>query len=220
MTVARHLRLIATTAQLDDPIATIAARMHQAGIDCAPVLDDHGRLLGLVTARDFALEVVGKGLDPATTSVRDVMQRDVATVLLDASAEQALSLMREHRTQRLLVLDDHRKLLGMVWLYDIAEAIVGPFGQLEDTNLGIGDENRVIAVRARDVVILRRPPASVLAAMHAADSARKQEQAKFEPKAAGRSVPLGNRWRRQLRHKCRGRWCSGGKSCEHPGSNR
>ena len=191
MTVARHLRLIATTAQLDDPVATIAARMHQAGIDCAPVLDDHGRLLGLVTARDFALEVVGKGLDPATTSVRDVMQRDVATVLLDASAEQALSLMREHRTQRLLVLDDHRKLLGMVWLYDIA-----------------------------DVVILRRPPASVLAAMHAADSARKQEQAKFEPKAAGRSVPLGNRWRRQLRHKCRGRWCSGGKSCEHPGSNR
>lgn len=212
MTVARHYRLIDATAQPQDAVADVALRMRRARIDCAPVLDERGRLLGLVTARDLALEVLGAAKDPATTPVQEVMRRDIPTVTLDAPLDEALERMREHRTQRLLVVDDHKTLFGILWLYDVANAIVGSDDEGGPEGTPEFDDGQLVAVRARDIVILRRPPATVVQAMERLEAARAVE-------ALGPLTPPPEPFVMQRRpfaerHVCRGRWCRGGPDCE------
>lgn len=205
MTVARHLRLIDTTAQPDDTAAAVGLRLFTTGGTCAPVLDRTGRLLGLVTANDLACT----GCDPKTTPVRALMQRHVETILLDAPATQALARMRERRTQLLLVVDERRTLYGTVWLYDLAEGVLGRFGELEDRHQNDGDETSQHDERAGEAVLLQRRGTAVHFAMQALREARDGK-----PTEASKATSALEPVRRCRRHICRGRWCRGGPSCE------
>ncbi|MEQ1634506.1 MAG: CBS domain-containing protein, partial [Planctomycetota bacterium] len=205
MTVARHLRLIDTTAHPNDTATALRARRHKNGSNCAPVLDRRGRLLGLVTARDLVPDAVATGCDPDTTTVRSMMQRHVETILLDATATQALARMRERRTQYLLVVDERRRLYGIVWLYDLAEDVPGPFGELEDRLQNEGDVAFGQRAHGGDAALLHHPPAAVLFAMQAMQNARGQRLSGGQ-KASGAQETV----RRCRRHICRRRWCRGG----------
>ncbi len=74
---------------------------------------------GLVTERHVVARVVAEALDPAQARVRDVMQRDVATVRLDEPAEEIEALLRRRRTRYVPVVGA-RGLLGMISLGDLA----------------------------------------------------------------------------------------------------
>src|SRR5512133_1997379 len=78
-----------------------------------------GEVQGIFSARDVVAGVVAEGRDPATVTVADVMSRDVATVTLDASSQQAEALLRARRVRYLPVVGP-RGLLGIVSLGDIA----------------------------------------------------------------------------------------------------
>lgn len=211
MTVARHYRLIDATALPAETAATVAARLREHHIDCAPVLDEKGRLLGLVTARDLALDVLGQRADPEAVLVRDVMRKDPPTIALDATLDEAVERMRDLRTQRLLVVDDHRALHGILWLYDVANAIVGGVDEDEAPNDGELGDGQLVAVRARDVVILRRPPATVVRAVQRLETTRAVEDL-VEPVRPREAVRRGRA--ASERHVCRGRWGCGGKDCD------
>ncbi|WP_225978458.1 chloride channel protein [Gandjariella thermophila] len=80
-----------------------------------PVVDEHGRLVGVVTRNDL-LERMAEGGDAAT--VADVMRRDPITVHPDDTLSHVAYLFAEHGLTRAPVAarDDHRAVLGMVTL--------------------------------------------------------------------------------------------------------
>jgi CBS domain-containing protein len=108
-----------------------AERMEALDIGVMPICGDDERLKGMLTDRDIVVKALAKGMDPATTRAGDMAQGSVVWVSAAASFEEALSLMREHAVKRLPVMDDDKRLCGIVTEADIAthapEQMTGEF---------------------------------------------------------------------------------------------
>ena len=97
-----------------------AKRMEELDIGAMPICGEDDRLKGMLTDRDIVVKALAQGKDPATTRVGDLAQRTVVWIRADASFEEALSLMGEHAVKRLPVMDENKRLCGIVTEADIA----------------------------------------------------------------------------------------------------
>jgi len=102
----------------DTDVRHVAAMMVEHDIGAIPVLDDQGRLEGIITDRDIACRVVSKGLS-FETPVRKIMTPEVKTVHKDADLEEIERVMRENRIRRLPVIDDENRLQGFIAIADL-----------------------------------------------------------------------------------------------------
>lgn len=97
-----------------------ASLMATFDIGSVPVVDDDGRLVGIVTDRDLALRVLGDRRDPGTVKVGEIAtHRHVVTVSPDTRLSEARSLMAAHRVRRLPVVKGEH-LVGILSLGDVA----------------------------------------------------------------------------------------------------
>lgn len=124
MPTARDIMTPEVTFCPDDTVAAHAARMMaDDDIGAVPVCDSKGRLAGVVTDRDLAVNVVAEGRDPATVRLRELLDGiEVVTIGADDSAEEAIRTMKDHAVRRLPVIDG-TALVGMVSQADIARAM-------------------------------------------------------------------------------------------------
>ncbi|WP_114907050.1 DUF294 nucleotidyltransferase-like domain-containing protein [Ornithinimicrobium murale] len=90
-------------------VAQLMAAQHVSSV----LVQEDGRLVGIVTDRDLRTRVLAAGLDPAGT-VREVMTPDPATTRTDALAFEGLMEMIDRRIHHLPVLDRAGGLRGMV----------------------------------------------------------------------------------------------------------
>jgi CBS domain-containing protein len=97
-----------------------AKRMEELDIGAMPICGADDRLKGMLTDRDIVVKALAQGRDPATTRVGDLAQSTVVWIGADATFEEALSLMREHAVKRLPVMDEGKRLCGIVTEADIA----------------------------------------------------------------------------------------------------
>jgi CBS domain-containing protein len=97
-----------------------AKRMEQLDIGAMPICGSDDRLKGMITDRDIVVKVLAQGMDPASTMAGDLAQERLVFTRADAPADDALSLMQEHKVRRLPVLDENRRLCGMITEADIA----------------------------------------------------------------------------------------------------
>jgi CBS domain-containing protein len=97
-----------------------AKRMEELDVGVLPICGDDDRLKGVLTDRDIVVKALAQGRDPATTMCGEFAQGMVRWVAADASLEEALSMMREHAVKRLCVLDDSKRLCGIITEGDIA----------------------------------------------------------------------------------------------------
>lgn len=104
--------------QPEEPVAAAARLLKRENIGCLPVCDAGGTLQGIVTDRDIALRCVAAGLDPAHTTVKDVMTCGVYTLCPDDSVESAAETMRKAQVHRIPVTE-HNCLCGIVSLGDL-----------------------------------------------------------------------------------------------------
>ena len=95
-----------------------ATLMTSANIGAIVILDDDGNLSGIITERDMTRRLVGKGLDPKTTLIKDVMTKNPDTLSPDDSAGDALELMQSRHFRHLPVVEDG-KCVGMVSIRDL-----------------------------------------------------------------------------------------------------
>jgi uncharacterized protein (DUF2267 family) len=95
-----------------------AARAIESNDIGAVVVQEDGRVVGMVTDRDLAIRVVGKGLDPRTTLLRDIMTTPVVTLAPEESEADAIRLMCHRGVRRIPLVEDGR-LAGMVTLDDL-----------------------------------------------------------------------------------------------------
>jgi CBS domain-containing protein len=98
-----------------------AARL-MGGCDCGvlPVVNNNRRLIGMVTDRDIALRIVGRGMDPRHTRVGECMSEDLHTCHDYDSIESCMRLMARHQIRRLPIVDDHDRLVGIISQGDLA----------------------------------------------------------------------------------------------------
>jgi CBS domain-containing protein len=107
------------TVQPQDSLRRAAQCMQELDVGALPVCDGE-RLLGMVTDRDIAVRAIADGLNPDEACVSDIMTPDVAFCTADQDAEEAKRLMGARQVRRLPVIDDSRRLVGIVSLGDLA----------------------------------------------------------------------------------------------------
>ncbi len=87
----------------------------------ALLVNDGGRLAGIVTERDYLRRVTLQGRDERTTPVREIMTSQLVYVGPDASIEECMAVMTERRIRHLPVLADDREVLGIVSIGDVVK---------------------------------------------------------------------------------------------------
>jgi CBS domain-containing protein len=108
-----------------------ANRMEQLDVGVLPICGDDDRLRGMLTDRDIVVKGLAQGRDPSTTMCGELAQGTVRWISVDASLDDALGMMREHAVKRLCVMDDDKRLAGIITEADIAtHAPEGKTGEL------------------------------------------------------------------------------------------
>jgi len=85
-----------------------------------PVIEEDGTLVGIVTNRDVRFAT-----DP-TEKVKNLMTTDLVTVKEGTSEDEARSLIHKNRIERLLVVDDNYKCVGLITVKDMDKALSHP----------------------------------------------------------------------------------------------
>ncbi len=99
------------TINASEPLAEAKVDMEVGLVHHLPVVDDRGRLVGIVSDRDLVRRSDKK-------RVADVMSRDLVTTRPDAPAHLAASMMLDFRIGSVPVVDDAGALVGVVTLTD------------------------------------------------------------------------------------------------------
>ena len=100
-------------------LTDIATKMRDLDLGALPV-EEGDDLIGMITDRDIAIRVVADGNDPKTTRVSEIMSKDVTWCTDDQDVEDAAHLMESKKVRRLPVLDEDKKLVGILSLSDIS----------------------------------------------------------------------------------------------------
>ena len=101
-------------------IREIARMMRDNDIGSVPV-GDNDRLVGIVTDRDIICRGIADGADMSGLCAGDVMSKPIIYCRADDELENALRIMEKNRIRRLPVIDEYKRLAGMLALGDISE---------------------------------------------------------------------------------------------------
>lgn len=104
----------------DDTLIRAAEKMRDFDVGVLPVCGGGDRLVGMITDRDIIVRAISQGYEPAETAVRDVMTPEIVFCFDDQDVQEAVELMKDKQIRRLLVLDNDKRLVGIVSLGDLA----------------------------------------------------------------------------------------------------
>lgn len=124
MDVDKAMRRKAAWVSADTPVAEVARIMQASDIGAVPVGRDD-RLIGMITDRDIVLRLVAAGRDGARTTAAEIMTPGIVYCRAGQSLKDAVGIMERRKLRRLPVIDDDRRLVGMLSLGDIAHALKG-----------------------------------------------------------------------------------------------
>jgi CBS domain-containing protein len=96
---------------------------HDCG--CAPVVDTHGKLVGIVTDRDICMAAYTQGEPLQSIPIERAMSAKVISCGRTDDIESAHRLMRTHEVHRLPVVDSHGRLAGILSLSDLLKHAIG-----------------------------------------------------------------------------------------------
>jgi cystathionine beta-synthase len=109
------------TLEVDAPVRRATELFKEHGISQIPVVDG-GRLAGILTELDVMQQLVS-GRATTETTVAEVMVRKVATVGVNTPSADLLAIFE--RGEIALVIDDERRLLGLVTKMDLIDIVAG-----------------------------------------------------------------------------------------------
>lgn len=102
-------------------LAQAEGLMSEYRISGVPIVEPSGRLVGILTNRDLRFE------DDYSKRVEDLMTREgLVTVPVGTTLEQARDILRQHKVEKLLVVDDDYILRGLITIKDITKKLAFP----------------------------------------------------------------------------------------------
>jgi IMP dehydrogenase len=115
------------TLRADQTLADARALAERYNVTGFPVVDDQGRVQGIVTNRDMRFATSDD------TPVHAMMTSDNLAILQEpADRHQAINLMKERRIEKLLVTDGAGKLTGLLTLKDTEKSVLNPTACKDD----------------------------------------------------------------------------------------
>lgn len=103
----------------DTDLAEAAMIMWRHDCGLVPVVDEHSRVVGVITDRDICMALCTRPFRPEQIRVEDVMTGKSFAVQPEDSVRLALQTLRNKRVRRLPVVDDERKLQGILSINDV-----------------------------------------------------------------------------------------------------
>ena len=149
------------TVQPNMTVRDVLEITRQHRISGLPVVDKAGKVVGIVTNRDLRFET---NLDQPVKAIMTPKKR-LVTVKEGASVDEAKELIRKHRLERVLVIDDEFSLRGLITVKDILKSTEHPLANKDATGrlragaavgVGAGTEERVelLAEAGIDVIVV------------------------------------------------------------------
>jgi IMP dehydrogenase len=127
------------TVRPQEKIYKVIELMHKYKISGLPITDENSKLLGIITNRDIRFET------RLNVPVEKVMTKELVTVPLGTSLEEAEKLFHKHKIEKILMVDEQFRLKGLITYKDILKRIQYPnaakdqFGRLRvGAAVGVG----------------------------------------------------------------------------------
>ena len=108
----------AVTCRESEEVQAIAERIVTRSVNHIIVVDDQGKLNGIVTSWDIT-----RALAQGKKALADIVTRRVITAKLDEPLETASKRMAQHNISALPVIDNERKVLGIVTSEDVSKLL-------------------------------------------------------------------------------------------------
>ena len=145
----------------DMTLAETRALMALHHISGFPVTErETGRLVGILTHRDVRFAT-----DPNLRVYELMTRENLVTVRAEHAAEQARELLHKHRIEKLLVVDDQYRCVGLITVKDMDKAVAHPLANKDELGRlrvaaasGVGDEGfartEALIAAGVDVVVI------------------------------------------------------------------
>jgi CBS domain-containing protein len=102
-----------------DHLSKAAEKMKSLDVGFMPVVDD-GKISGVLTDRDIVIRSIAKHKNPENEEVSKCMSSKALCCFEDDDIQKAVSLMEEKQIRRLPVINQQKKLVGVVTIGDLA----------------------------------------------------------------------------------------------------
>ena len=103
-----------------DSVERVSCVLRDARIGAVPVIDEGGRLAGIVSERDIVRSVADRGCGVLAEPASNLMTREVQTCTTESSVDQLMNRMIDERIRHLPVLEQDA-LVGIVSVSDVVK---------------------------------------------------------------------------------------------------
>ena len=97
--------------------------MSLKGVGALTVVDDAGKLIGIISERDYARKVILQGKLSKETQIADIMTRDLVTSNQDMTVDECMALMTNRRIRHLPILENDA-LIGIISVGDLVKSLI------------------------------------------------------------------------------------------------
>jgi CBS domain-containing protein len=127
----------------DDTVERAGRLMGECDCGSLPVINRDGRLIGMVTDRDIAVRIAGRGLDPRYARVDECMTDEVIACHVNDSIRDCMRTMSRHKIRRLPIIYDRERVIGIISQSDLAR--FAGFSQGHGERRAVADTLRAIS---------------------------------------------------------------------------
>lgn len=106
----------------DDTVYDAIQEMANKDVGALVVIED-GELVGILSERDYARNVILKGKSSPKTPVREIMVTQVVCARPEHKVETCMAIMSENRVRHLPILEK-KKLVGLISIGDVVKSII------------------------------------------------------------------------------------------------
>jgi CBS domain-containing protein len=118
MSLQRFCQRSPVTITADRNILDACQLLREKNVGCL-LVEENGKLRGILTDRDIALKVTAEKRDPQGTKVGEVMSPNPTTIPVNRTLHDLTTVMHTHHVRRVPIVDSEDKVIGLVTLDDL-----------------------------------------------------------------------------------------------------